>query len=379
MQFGKEIFESDHLDAIPLKSAAGDVEGIAYVLPYTANLTSKRAHRVYLKNMLLSENVENLLPEWAFFVKAVVNANDLRPTASRETFYEDAKLQSARETLGECLRQHLLKLADTDPAKLDKIIGLHALAIKGLAVADDEFYRMVMDWLPFETSQGEMTFGEYRKQFDTVRFVPTVDQFRQVSRVAQAHDMIVINGGYTYDAELLTKAQDVLDLPTEKLDPTSLTQTFDDLTLAEQEQASDFLRAAESVLKPFRCDPDMKKFMPKELPALYTTNSEGRFFRSLEQSKEIANSLWAGVLGNLNKKDRPPVSFSHLCFNFENPLVRRLTTVKDRSILHRSIQMLYLQSLLLGHHPLSAKEMTLLNEGLLSLIEWGIGNTTPGE
>ena len=102
MEFGKEIFESDHLDAIPLKSQAGDVEGIAYVLPYTATLTSKRAHRVYLKNMLLSENVENLLPEWAFFVKAAVNANDLRPTASRETFYEDDKLQAARDTLGEC-------------------------------------------------------------------------------------------------------------------------------------------------------------------------------------------------------------------------------------------------------------------------------------
>ena len=47
--------------------------------------------------------------------------------------------------------------------------------------------------------------------------------------------------------------------------------------------------------------------------------------------------------------------------------------MKDRAVLHRSIQMLYLQSLLLGHHPLSGKEMQLLNEGLLSLIEWGIG------
>ena len=34
--------------------------------------------------------------------------------------------------------------------------------------------------------------------------------------------------------------------------------------------------------------------------------------------------------------------------------------------------MLYVQSLLLGHHPLNAKEMKLLNEGLLGLIEWGI-------
>ena len=373
MEFGREVFESEFLDAIPLKSEVGGVDGVAYVLSHSATLTSKRAHRVYLKNMLLSENVENLLPDWAFFVKAAVNATDLRPTASRESFYEDDKLQTCRDTLGECLRAYLLKLADEDPRKLDRVIALHGLAIKGLATQDDEFYKMVMDWLKFETSQGEMTFAEYRKQHDVVRYVPTVDQFRQVARVAQAHGHVVINGGYTYDAELLAKADHLLDIPTEQIDPTALSQSFDDLDLAEQENAAEFLRAAEAVLKAFRCEPDIKKYKPTELPALYTTNQEGRFFRSLEQSKEIANPLWSGVLENLGRKDRPQAAFAHICFNFDNPLVRRLTTVKDRAILHRSIQMLYLQSLLLGHHPLSSKEMTLLNDGLLSLIEWGIG------
>ncbi len=373
MDFGRETFETQFLDAIPLKSGVGDVDGVAYVLPYTANLGSKRTHRVYLKNMLLSETAENLLPDWAFFVKAVVNANDLRPTASRESFYEDDKLETARDALGECLRTYLVQLAEKDPRKLDKLISLHALAIKSLATQDDDFYRMVIDWLPFETNQGEVTFGEYRKMNDVVRFVPTVDQFRQVARVAQAHGMTVINAGYTYDAELLAKAEDALNVPVEKLEPTSLTHTFDDLSLTEQDQVGAFLTAAETVLKPFRCEPEVKKYKPRELPALYTTTGEGRFFRSLEQSKEIANPLWSGVLDNLSKKDRPPTTFANICFNFENPLVKRLTTVRDRAVLHRSIQMLYLQSLLLGHHPLSGKEMQLLNDGLLALIEWGIG------
>jgi molecular chaperone HtpG len=206
-----------------------------------------------------------------------------------------------------------------------------------------------------------------------VRFVPTVDQFRQVARVAQAHGLTVVNAGYTYDAELLAKADEVLGVPVERLDPTQLTHTFDDIELAEQEQAAGFLAAAEAVLKPFRCEPDVKKYRPKELPALYTTTGEGRFFRSLEQSKEIASPLWSGVLDNLAKKDRPPTAFAQLCFNYDNPLVRRLTTVKDRAVLYRSVQMLYLQALLLGHHPLSVKEMQILNEGLLALIEWGVG------
>ncbi|MGL6076504.1 MAG: HSP90 family protein [Fimbriiglobus sp.] len=373
MNFGRELFETDFLDAIPLKSAAGQIDGVAYVLPYTANLTSKRAHRVYLKNMLLSENVDNLLPDWAFFVKAVVNANDLRPTAARESFYEDEKLQDARDSLGECLRSYLAELAEKDPRKLDRIIALHNLAIKTLAVQDDEFYKLVIDWLPFETSSGEMTFGEIRKQNDVIRFAPTVEEFRQVTRVAQAQGFTIINGGYVHSSELLNRAESLLDITVERTDPASMTQQFDDLSLDEQQQISVFLTSAETVLKPFRCRPDVKKFKPKELPALYTTSSDGRFFRSLEQSKEVANPLWSGVLDNISKKDKGHTHTSDLCFNFENPLVRRLTTLKDRAVLTRAIQMLYLQSLLLGHHPLSGKEMSLLNEGLLSLIEWGVG------
>ncbi|OWK46667.1 HSP90 family protein [Fimbriiglobus ruber] len=380
MDFGRETFDvPNFLDAIPLRAKSGDVDGVAYVLPYAASLAAKRTHRVYLKNMLLSETAENLLPDWTFFVKAVVNANDLRPTAARESFYEDDRLAAARDELGVCLRRYLVELAEKDPRKLDRLIALHGLAIKALATQDEDFYKMVIDWLPFETSEGEMTFGEYRKQHDVVRYVPTVDQFRQVARVAQAHGLAVVNAGYTYDAELLARAEELVGVPTEKLDPSTLTHTFDELSLPEQEQTAEFLRAAETVLKPFRCEPEVKKYRPKELPALYTTTGEGRFFRSLEQSKEIANPLWSGVLDNLSKKERTPSAFAQLCFNFENALVRRLTTVRDRAVLHRSIQMLYLQSLLLGHHPLSGKEMQLLNDGLLALIEWGIGLQTGGE
>ena len=41
-------------------------------------------------------------------------------------------------------------------------------------------------------------------------------------------------------------------------------------------------------------------------------------------------------------------------------------------MLRRVIEMLYVQALLLGHHPLTAQEMQLLNEGLLDLIEWRV-------
>jgi len=372
LDFGRATFETTFFDVIPLKTRAGDVDGVAYVLPYSPSPATKRTHRVYLKNMLLSESAENLLPEWAFFVKCIVNVNKLRPTASREAFYEDDTLAQTRAELGECLRDYLVRLAKKDPVRLRRLIGLHYLSIKALAIHDDEFYRLFIDWLPFETSMGEMTLGEYRKQYPVVRYIPSLDQFRQMAPVAAAQSICVINGAYTYDAELLEKFSDVFpETSVEMVDSAALTQSFVDLTLEEQEQTFELIRVADVVLQPFKCSTDIKKFLPEELPTLYSTGTDAGFLRSLEQSRDIADPLWGSVLDNL--ADKPGgQSHAELCFNFNNPLVRKLTQLKERKMLQRSVQMLYIQALLLGHHPLSAREMRLLNEGLLAMVEWGI-------
>jgi len=380
LTFGHEAFSQKFFDAVPLRSNVGAVDGIAFVLPFTPNLATRQKHRVYLKNMLLSEEAENLLPEWAFFVRAVVNANDLRPTASRESFYEDEKLEAARIALGECLREYLVGLSKRDPQKLEKFIGLHHLSIKALAIQDDEFYKLFIHWLPFETSMGEMTLGEYRELNDTMRFIPDLDQFRQVSRVAAAQNECIVNGAYTYDAELLAKYSEIFpDVPTEVIDPGTLAQSFDDLELAEQEETHEFLKIAESALAPYKTSAEMRKFLPKELPAMYTTDREGRFIRSLEQSKEISSPLWSGVLDNIGRRERHAGPHAQLTFNYQNSLVRRLAALRDQKLVHRSVQMLYVQALLLGHHPLSSKEMSLLNDGLLAFIEWGVQKQEDGE
>jgi molecular chaperone HtpG len=164
LEYGKEVFNVDFLDVIPLESETGDVSGVAFVLPYSPSPSAKGRHRVYLKRMLLSEAGEGILPEWAFFVRCVINANGLRPTAAREGFYEDDALAAARQSLGECLRSYLLDLGATNPKRLQKVIQIHYLAIKALAVYDEEFYKTFIDFIPFETSLGTMSMKELREQ-----------------------------------------------------------------------------------------------------------------------------------------------------------------------------------------------------------------------
>jgi molecular chaperone HtpG len=379
LAYGRELFQERFFDAIPLHADAGGIDGVAFILNTAPSATAKRLHRIYLKNMFLTERADNLLPPWAFFAKLVVNVTGLKPTASREGFQEDRLLRASRDALGACLRRYLIELSEHEPDKLTKLIAIHHLTIKALAVADDDFYRIVFDWLPVETSAGDMTLGEYRSQHDVLRYAPTMDQFRQIARVAAAQGICVINATYVYVNELLEKCPLVFeDARVERIEARDVTENFADLDETAEKQAEAFVRTADAVLRPFRCYAEMKKFSPAELPTLYTTSSEGQFLRSVEQSRDVASPLWSSVLDNVAPQAAGGgAPFAQLCFNFDNSLIRRLLEVDSREVLRRAIQMLYVQSLLLGHHPLSSKEMSLLNDGLLGLIELSLNANEP--
>ncbi|MFN0195479.1 MAG: HSP90 family protein [Planctomycetaceae bacterium] len=373
MKFGEELFGTKFLDAIPLLSHAGEAEGLAFILPHSPSLSAKRSDRVYLKRMLLSESADKLLPDWAFFVKAVVNANDLRPTASRESFYEDEKLEQARFELGECLRNYLVDLSQKQPEKFKKLLSVHQLAIEALAIEDDECFRLFIKWLPFETAEGRMTLPEYLTRHDVVRFVPDLDQFRQISRIAAAQGIGVVNGGYVYSTELLQKFAELNpEMQVYPVEASELTNALEDLTEAEQTAAEDFLEAAEEALREYRCAVELRKFQPSELTSLYSLSSEGLFLRSLEQAQETADSMWSGVLNNLSGGHSTASSRATLCFNQENLLVKRLVTLGKQPAVRPAVQMLYVQALLLAHQPLSAQEWKLFNAGLLKFVEAGL-------
>lgn len=371
LQYGKDTFDLDFFDYVPLRSTVGDVQGVAFVLPFSPSLSSRKTHRVYLKNMLLSEQAEGLLPDWAFFVKCVVNANDLRPTASREAFYEDDKLAATRAALGEQLRRYLINLAADNPQRLKKLLQLHFLSIKALAVDDQEFFRIVVNWLPFETNMGTMTLTEYLKEHEAVRYMVDLDQFRQTARIAAAQSLCVINASYVYDDRLMGQLSEVFpDALVMLIDSTSLTHSFEQLMLSEQQDVAEFIRVANDVLAPFNCSVEVRRFSPDELPALHIANSDALFQRSVESTKQVTDSFWSSLLDE-TRAGWEDDELSELCLNYRNPVVHKITRMRDADLLRLSIQMLYVQAILLSHRPLNAKEMALLNQGLLRFIEWG--------
>ncbi len=373
LAYAQEEFDIQFLDAFPITSRAGKVNGVAYVLPFSSSSPQHQPHQVYLKGMLLSEKASDLLPPWAFFVRCVVNAESLRPTASRESLFADATLASARESLGKCVRAYLLNLVENEPEIWDRLLAVHYRAIKSLAADDDEFYRLVIDWLPFETSFGRLTLAECLANDPVIRYSPTYDQFGQIASVAAAQKICVVNAGYAFDLELIEKLSAVHpDRQTREVGIDELAEAFEDLPVKDSVGTADFVKLANLVLHPYGCSALVHRFNPTDLPALYTTNESAGFLRSIQGAKEFSDDIWGSVLDAVSEKPNASAQVQ-LMFNYDNRLVRRLIDCDDVDLVGRVIQLLYVQAMILGRHPLRPNETALLSDGLLDLIESAIG------
>ncbi len=379
LDYGREAFGVNFIDAVPLHSAAGGVEGVAYVLPKAVSASSRQQHRIYLKGMLLSEQGEKLLPDWAFFVRCIVNVTGLRPTASRESFYEDEALEQARTTLGQVLREYLLDLARTDPNRLTRLVSIHDMAIKSLAVHDDDSFRVFGPLLPVETSAGRMTLREVRRRDARIRYAPTVDDFRQIARVAAAQRLCVVNAGYSFVEDLLAKlGESDPDVALEIIDASTLAASFSEPSDAEAVPFARLLEVAAVTLGAFNVGVELRAFEPVSIPVLFTNDAESLIYRETKRNREVGDTALGGVLDDLFAGDRQPPQ-CRLIFNTTNPLVRQVAAVGDRKLVRSIVGTLFTQALLLGHHPLTAQELGLLNGSLGELIAAAVRDVSPDE
>jgi molecular chaperone HtpG len=354
------------LDVIDLEVPIVGLKGAAFVLPQAANPVDPVRHRVYLKGMLLSDAAAGLLPEWAFFVRCVVNADGLRPTASREALYEDATQQAVRDNLGSQLRDWLTGLAAEDPRRLAAFLGVHALGVKALARHDRNLLQIMLPHLRFESSDGAVALAEYARSHPAVYLAPTVEEFRQVAPIAAAQGIGVLNGGYTYDSELIRLLPELLPGVTVRdLDADVIVSALDPVAPADELALGGLLAAARTALDSLDCDVILRAFHPVTVPALYLDSRAARTERARVQLAAEADDLWGEILGAL-KSVAPR---AQLVLNFHSPLLRRLARITDPALLTAAIESLYGQSLLMTHRPLRPADAALLNRAFGELLD----------
>ncbi|MFD0380779.1 HSP90 family protein [Streptomyces sp. NPDC127112] len=361
----REVFDFVPLDTIELDLPAAGLRGVAYVLPTALSPAQRAGHRVHLKGMLLTDRATELLPDWAFFVRCVIDTSSLRPTASREALYEDGTLSAVRDALGVRIRDWLTGLAASDPALLHRFVEVHHLAVKALARYDDELLRIVLPWLPFETTDGNVTLEEFARTHATVLVTRSVEEFRQVAPIAAAAGLGVVNGGYTYDRDLVHRLPEIRPgTAVTDLDPATVTAHLDAVDPSAEIRAAAFLGIAREVIAAQDCDVVLRDFQPVTAPALLLDNREARHERTRSSLAADSDGLWADILGSL----RSGTPRAQLVLNHLNPLVRQAVTIEERGLAVAAAESLYGQALLLSRRPLKASESALLNRAFIGLL-----------
>lgn len=367
LEFGERTLGFAPLDVIDLDAELAGVSGVAYVLAQPGNPAESSAHRVYLKGMLLGDAVRGLLPDWAFFVRCVIDTDSLRPTASREGLYEDDRLAIIREVLGDRVRDWLTEIAAEQPQRLAAFLSVHALGVKAMARHSVELFRIMLPHLIFETSDGRVPLTEFARNHPVIRVTATVEEFRQVASTAAAQGIGIVNGGYAYDRELVVALPRLLPgVEVIDLDADAITAALDLVDPADELALTPVLTIARAALDPLSCDVIVRAFHPVSVPALYLDGRSARNERTRAETALGADELWSEILGALDAA----APRAQLVLNHHSPVVRRLARIGDPAFLKTAVESLYGQALLMTHRPLRPADTALLNRAFGEFLSW---------
>lgn len=351
---------------VPVSVPAAGLNGVALILGNPTHAGRRPGSRVYLKGMLLGDEMGGLLPEWAFFARLVVDTSALQPTASREALYSDDLLADTRTALGDQLRRWLSRLAATEPGRMHEFLRIHHVAAKGMALADDEMLRILLPLLPFETNTGESTLPDLMARTPTIYITRTVDDFRQVAQVGAGQGMEIVNGGYVYEYDLLLKAGTVLPgahlVP---LTPDDLDAHIRTVDMSRESAVAWPLDQMRAALDRLDVDLELRGFSPSSVPALYLDSETAQERRERRAVADTADDTWAAILGAF---DDGASARARLLLNDDNQTVRRLLEVRDPALAAMGVESLYTRALLMGHHRLRAADLAALDRSFLGLL-----------
>jgi molecular chaperone HtpG len=124
---------------------------------------------VYVRRMFVCKDDRTVLPEWAKFVKGIVESPNLRETTSRESVRRDENLIRVQQALGQHILEWLARKSEDDPRMFREIVTNHNLVIKAWALVSDELFDRIKDIVLFDTDVGYMNLPRYFEQSRLIR------------------------------------------------------------------------------------------------------------------------------------------------------------------------------------------------------------------
>jgi len=380
-EYCEQTFGFTPLAHVDLDLPVAGVSGVAFVLPQAVSPGSGQ-HRVYIRRMLLGPRVDRVLPDWAFFTRAVLDTDTLSPTASREQLHDDEVLMGVRDALGEQLKQWALRTLREPTALARSVLRTHHLALRALALNDPEMLDLVAEVLPFETTEGALTLADVAREngrreqepddADPTRshgeivYTSTTEAYRRVSAVARAQGLVVVNAGYVYDADIMQRLARRRGWQARELQSSDLVQVLGVVGAGRELQVADAVARARDLLEGDDCDVIVRTFSPGTVPAILLRDAEGEHRRERDRERSASPDLWGRLLDSF--ASGTAARTRTLVLNDDAAVARRLLEAPEGQVFDAGLRALYLSAVMLAGEGLRSAESSALSDALGVLL-----------
>ena len=155
-------FNESPLDVIPIRiEKPASIAGALYISPQrTPGFADEATVAVTVRRMVISRRIRDLIPQWASFVRGVLELEGCSPTASREDLVRDDSFRQVQSAISEFIFEHLERIAVEQPARLEAIVNWHRYTLTGASLGEPRLRAVLRSVYRWHTSKGQLTFEQ---------------------------------------------------------------------------------------------------------------------------------------------------------------------------------------------------------------------------
>lgn len=141
------------------------LEGILYFPKINPKMPFQEKNiRLYSKQVFVSDNVKNIIPEFLSLLKGVIDSSDIPLNVSRSSLQGDPNVKKISNYIVRKVAEALKKLFNNDREKFEKIWDDAGLFVKYGCVSDEKFDELMREMIIFKNSEDKfVTLPEYKE------------------------------------------------------------------------------------------------------------------------------------------------------------------------------------------------------------------------
>jgi len=141
------------------------LEGILYFPKVNPKMPfNEKNIRLYSKQVFVSDNVKNIIPEFLSLLKGTIDSTDIPLNVSRSSLQGDPNIRKINNYVVKKVAEALKKLFNTDREKYETIWADSGIFVKYGCVSDTKFDEAMRDRIIFKNSDEKfVTIPEYRE------------------------------------------------------------------------------------------------------------------------------------------------------------------------------------------------------------------------